>query len=440
MSNSKKMAAIILAGGMGSRLWQMTTVVPKRPKPAVPFGSKLRLIDFAVSNAVNSDIDHTWVMTQYRGAVIQNYLGDFDYSASIYDKYVRALPPAHDDCHSYVGTANAVYQNIDWFEDDSAEVIAILAADHIYKIDLRQMLEYHKAKDSVFTVCCINQSVEEAKKFGVMTVGDDYKIQKFVEKPENPDLLPGSNDSSLVSMGVYLINKGFLIEQLRLDHDDPTSEHDFGKNIIPRLVQEKMPVYAYSFSDNKVEGEDEDAETYWRDVGDPYAYWEAQMDLVAPRPLLNLYNYDDWPIRSVNDRLPAAKDIFPDKKRWIDEFGGGDCPYVPDRIAAGGCIFDSPQRMKRMVIGRKVRTGYGFDGVDSIVFDEAQIGAHVKMYRCVIEEGVYIPDNARIGFDIEEDINNGIILGISEKDIASKEYLNMDPEKIIRFVTKNHKL
>jgi len=430
--------AVVLGGGVGSRLGVLTEMA-ERPKPAVPFGGKYRIIDFVLNSIINSGIAHTLILTQYYGNVIERHIRGFGYNAPMYGMFVETLAPQQHQGHGwYTGTANAVFQNKRYLEEDPAEVVAILAADHIYKIDLRQMLEFHQESGSDFTVAGFTVDTEEASRFGVMSIDESGRITAFKEKPDEPSPIPGQPDKALVSMGVYLINKQCLLEVLERDHWDTESEHDFGKNIIPTVISEGASVYCWQFANSRVPGEDPDAPAYWRDVGTPESYMEAQMDLVSPRPQLNLYNAK-WPLRTAPDFLPPAKDVFPRHADWVREGAETGACYM-NRIASGGCIFDTPKRMDQVVIGRRVHTEHGVELDQVVCFDDVYLGPNVQMRWTIVEKGVSIPAGARIGYDLEEDIANGIVLGVSKVDWKSGAYQNRNPDEIVRVVTKKHKL
>ncbi|MCA9362215.1 NTP transferase domain-containing protein [Candidatus Kaiserbacteria bacterium] len=429
--------AIILGGGVGSRLAALTEQ-SERPKPAVPFGGKYRIIDFVLNSIINSGVKHTYVLTQYYGEAIARHLHRFGFDAPMHDIFVRALPPQQHQGHGwYLGTANAVHQNKRYLETDTADVVAILAADHIYKIDLSQMLEFHRQSGSDFTIAGFTVDQAEAKRFGVMQVDEAGRVLNFVEKPTDPPMIPGEPGNSLASMGVYLVNKRYLLDVLERDNEDAGSGHDFGKNIIPMVLAEKGSVYCWQFAHSRVPGEDDDAPAYWRDVGTLESYMDAQMDLVSPKPLLNLYNMR-WPLRSAPDFLPPAKDVFPPHAEWADDITMGGCSM--NRIASGGCIFDSPARMDQVIMGRQVVAEHRADLHKVVCFDRVHLGARVQLRWTIVESGVAIPAHARIGFDLDEDLVNGILLGVSKEEWRSGSFRQRDPASIVRVVTKDHKL
>lgn len=414
--SSKPLLAIILAGGRGTRLRVLTE---ERCKPEVPVG-KNRFIDFALANVVNSQIiNHTMILTQYMQQGLINHLGRFQLNAPLWGKSIDIVPAQQrlGDETWYLGSANAVYQNHESIRRDPAETVVILAADHLYKLDIRQFLSFHNEKNADFTVCgMVMPAHEAAGNFGVMELSADGRIMGFEEKPANPKSLPGREGMCFASMGIYIVGKEFLLKILKEDHLHPGSEHDFGKDIVPRLCKKKAAIYGYDYNENFIPGEIrlvEGVETpvhYWRDVGKIGAYWQAVMDLVEINPLLNIYN-TMWPVPTAWDMLPPAKFIFPDRKHYLSEFGvANECVFFPDAILGGGCIFDSPRDFYKVVFGRSVRTAYGVDLTHSIILDNVQIGARVVLAYTIVEEGVAIPEGVRVGFDLIEDEANGVYI------------------------------
>ena len=431
----KPLLAIILAGGRGTRLRVLTE---GRCKPEVPVG-KNRFIDFALASVVNSKIiDHTMILTQYMQQGLINHLGRFQLNAPLWGKSVDIVPAQQrlGDETWYLGSANAVYQNHESIRRDSADTVVILAADHLFKIDIRPFLVYHNEKKAAFTVCGMVMPADEAaQNFGVMELDASGRILGFEEKPSSPKTLPGREGMCFASMGIYIVDKEFLLKILEEDHSHPGSEHDFGKDIVPRLCRMKAAIFGYDYNENFIPGEvrlEGGVETpvhYWRDVGKIDAYWKAVMDLVEIDPLLNVYN-TMWPVPTAWDMLPQAKFIFPDRKRYLKEFDvEGECTFLPDILAGGGCIFDSPKRFYKVVFGRSVRTAYGAELTHSIVFDDARIDARAQLAYTIVEEGVIVPEGVRVGFDLAEDEANGVYI---DEDHNPK---SLHPP--IRVITKN---
>jgi len=314
--------ALILAGGRGSRLKNLTEW---RAKPAVPFGGKFRIIDFPLSNCVNSGIRQIAVLTQYKAhSLIQHIQKGWSFFRGEFGEFVELLPAQQRiETSWYQGTADAVFQNLDIIRSFDPAYIIILAGDHIYKMDYGSMLADHLSNQADLTVGCIEVGIEEATEFGVMAIDDDARIISFREKPQNPAPIPGRDDVALASMGIYIFNTKFLMEQLMRDADEPNSSHDFGKDIIPYVVKHNYNIHAYSIS-----GGNAAKQVYWRDVGTIDAYYEANMELISVTPELNLYD-KSWPIWSYQEQLPPAKFIFNDD----------DCRGMAvDSMVSGGCI------------------------------------------------------------------------------------------------------
>jgi len=412
----KPLLAVVLAGGRGTRLRVLTE---HRCKPEMPMG-KLKIIDFTLANIVNSrNVDHAMILTQYMQQGIIQHLDRMNLSSHVWGKLVQNYPAQQRMGEAwYEGTANAVYQNHETLRDDPAETVAILAADHIYKLDLRQMLAFHRSYESQFTVCGMVMPVAEAaRNYGVGELDEDSRMIGFAEKPEEPVSLPGKDGMCFGSMGIYLIEKTLLLRLLEDDHNDETSVHDFGKNVIPRAIREGLPVFGYDYAQNVIPGEvtmvdgKEVPSNYWRDVGRIGPYWEAQMDLVSVTPQLNLYN-KHWPVPTGWDRLPEAKDVWPNLSGFLKEFGHlrEDERRSMNILRAGGCIFDSPLRLVDSVFGRLVTTMYGASVFKCIVFDKVEIGHHAQLQYTIVDEGVKIPPHTRVGFDVEEDKRNGVYI------------------------------
>jgi glucose-1-phosphate adenylyltransferase len=394
--------ALVLAGGRGSRLKQLTLW---RAKPAVPFGGKFRIIDFALSNCINSGIRRIGVLTQYKAhSLIQHIQRGWSYLRGEFDEFVELLPAQQRiETSWYEGTADAVYQNIDIIRSHRPEYVLILAGDHIYKMDYGPMIAQHVETNADLTVGCIEVPLEQAKSFGVMSVGNDGKISEFNEKPENPQPTPGSPDMALASMGIYVFNAEFLIQQLLQDATNEYSSHDFGKDIIPAVLK-KHDVYYYPFKDVQT-----GQQSYWRDVGTVDAFWKANLELIGITPELNLYDVH-WPIWTYQEQLPPAKFIFEEDDRRgmaVDSMVSGGC------IISGACIRNS-------LLFSNVRV-HSYSLVESsVVLPDVQVGENCKIKNAVIDRGCVIPDGTTIGYDAEGDKSTyyvspgGIVLVIPE--------------------------
>ncbi|MFY7873944.1 MAG: glucose-1-phosphate adenylyltransferase, partial [Pirellula sp.] len=357
--------AIILAGGRGSRLEPLTR---DRAKPAVPFGGNYRIIDFVLSNCLNSNLRKMLVLTQYKAMSLDRHinLGWRDFFCRELNEFVDIVPPQQRiDENWYQGTADAVYQNIYAIEKERPKYLIILAGDHIYKMDYHAMLQYHKEKNADLTIGALRVDCESAKEFGVMQVDTDQRIIGFQEKPNQPRPIPNDPGHALASMGIYIFNTHFLFEQLCKDANDPRSQHDFGKNIIPSIIDSHR-VFAFPFKD-----ENRKNDAYWRDVGTLDAFYEANMDLVGIDPQLNLYDAN-WPIRTQQQNLPPPKFVFGSR-------GDSDrCGMALDSIICAGTII-SGGRVERSILSPSVRVNSFAQVSDSILFELVEVGRHARI-------------------------------------------------------------
>lgn len=397
---TKNTVALILAGGRGTRLKDLTE---HRSKPAVPFGGKFRIIDFPLSNCINSGIRRIGVATQYKShSLIQHIQRGWGFLRGEFNEFVEIWPAQQRVAEDwYKGTADAVYQNLDIIRNIGAEYVLILAGDHIYKMDYGQMLACHVKNQADMTVACINVPIEDAKAFGVIGVDAHDRVIDFKEKPENPNALPDDPTQAFASMGIYVFNAAFLYEQLIRDADDPKSEHDFGKNVIPEII-DKYRVFAHRFTDSCL-GRGNGV-YYWRDVGTVDAYWEANMELTKVTPELNLYD-SEWPIWTYQEQLPPAKFVFNnDDRRGM----------ATDSLVSGGCII-SGATVNQSVLFSDVYVHSFSEITDSVVMPDVEIGRHVKLKRVVVDKGAYIPEGMEIGFDLELDRKR---FYVSEKGIT----------------------
>lgn len=380
--------ALILAGGRGTRLKQMTDW---RAKPAVPFGGKFRIIDFPLSNCVNSGVRQISVLTQYKAqSLIQHIQRGWSFLDGRFNEFVELVPAQQQIKESwYQGTADAVFQNLSILHHHNTDYVLILGGDHIYKMDYGKLLAEHIDKQADLTVACIEVPLEEASAFGIMGVDDDWRVTSFAEKPENPEPMPGHPDKALVSMGIYVFNTAFLFEQLIRDHETEASSHDFGKDLIPYLVP-RYRVFAHRFRDscvNMVAGV-----PYWRDVGTVDAYWEANIDLTTVTPELNLYD-DSWPIWTYQEQLPSAKFVFDDEDRRGQAL---------DSMVSGGCIISGGTVRRSLLFSNvQVRSYSRVD--DSVILPNVDIGRNAHLRRVVVEKNCKIPEGLRVGFNRDED-------------------------------------
>jgi glucose-1-phosphate adenylyltransferase len=379
--------AMILAGGKGERLHPLTL---HRAKPAVPFGGIYRIIDFTLSNCINSGIRKIAVLTQYKSLSLDKHLRlGWNFFSGELNEFIISVPPQQRVGDKwYQGTADAIYQNIYMIEKDAPDHLLILAGDHIYKMDYAEMLRFHLQEKADATVAAIEVPIEQAASFGVIAVEDNCRIVGFEEKPKLPKAIPGRPDMAFASMGVYLFNTKKILEHLRFDALQDTS-HDFGRNIIPEMMNTSR-VCAYNFIDKNKK-----AAKYWRDVGTIDAYWEANRDLVSVDPLLNLYD-DAWPMRTYQAQNPPAKFVFAQEEK------GGRLGTALDSIVAHGCIL-SGGRVQNSVLSPNVRVNSYTEVHDSILMENVDIGRHCRIRRAIIDKDVVIPPGTEIGYNHDED-------------------------------------
>ncbi|MDT8387937.1 MAG: glucose-1-phosphate adenylyltransferase [Thiogranum sp.] len=377
--------ALILAGGRGSRLKQLTLW---RAKPAVPFGGKFRIIDFPLSNCMNSGIRRVGVITQYKAhSLLQHLQRGWSFLRGEFGEFVELLPAQQRiESSWYSGTADAVYQNLDIIRNHNPEYVLILAGDHIYKMDYGPMIAQHVENGADMTVGCLEVSLDMARSFGVMTVSADGRVTEFNEKPESPKPMPGHDDTALASMGIYVFNTRFLFEQLIRDADNPKSSHDFGHDIIPGIIG-KYRVFVHPFR-NTLSGR----QAYWRDVGTVDAFWEANLELIGITPELNLYDVD-WPIWTYQEQMPPAKFVFDDETRR---------GMAVDSMVSGGCLISGATVRHSLLFSNvKVRSHAVLQ--DAVVLPDVQIGRNCRIRKAVIDKGCRIPPDTVIGEDPARD-------------------------------------
>jgi len=387
----RRAVALVLAGGRGSRLKQLTD---RRAKPATYFGGKYRIIDFALSNCVNSGFRRIGVLTQYKShSLLRHLQRGWNVFRGEMNEFCDLLPAQQrvSETEWYQGTADAVYQNLDILRDHEPEYVLILAGDHIYKMDYGALLLDHIDRQADVTVPCIAVPREQASGFGVMHIDNDRRIIDFVEKPADPPPMPGRPDLALASMGIYVFNAQFLYDQLERDVATPGSSRDFGKDIIPHLVKTGARIIAHDYADSAIIDAPDDA-PYWRDVGTIDAYWEANLDLCHVTPQLNLYNRD-WPIFTYQEQLPPAKFVFDDENRR---------GMAVDSLVSGGCII-SGSTVRRSLLFSSVRVNSYSELHEAVVLPECDIGRHCRLKKVVIDRGVSIPNGLVVGEDAELD-------------------------------------
>ncbi|BCT67155.1 Glucose-1-phosphate adenylyltransferase [Nitrosospira sp. NRS527] len=385
---TRNSVAMILAGGRGSRLRQLTDW---RAKPAMPFGGKFRIIDFPLSNCVNSGIRRIGIATQYKAqSLISHIQHGWGFLDGRFDEFVELLPAQQRIEETwYQGTADAVYQNIDILRVHNPDYVLILGGDHVYKMDYGKLLADHVERAAEMTIACHDVPLETASGLGIMSVDDEWRVNGFEEKPSVPTAMPGQPGHALASMGIYVFNAAFLFEQLIHDHDDEHSSHDFGKDVIPYLVP-RGRVFAHRFVHSCVNMAS--GVPYWRDVGTIDAYWEANLDLTRITPDLNLYD-KDWPIWTHQEQLPPAKFIFDDDDRRGQAL---------DTMVSGGCII-SGSTVRRSLLFSNVQVRSYSSIEDSVILPNVDIGRNVRLRRVVVDKNCIIPPGLMAGFDPEQD-------------------------------------
>ena len=380
--------ALVLAGGRGSRLRQLTG---RRAKPAMPFAGTLKIIDFTLSNCINSGLRRVGVLTQYKAqSLIRHIARGWGFLDASLGEFVDVVPAQQQiDQGWYSGTANAVYQNLAMLRAAAPRYVLVLAGDHVYKMDYSRLIAEHARRDADLTVACIEVPLAQAPALGVVNASADGRICAFDEKPARPVPMAGHPDVALASMGIYVFNAGFLFSALGLDAADPLSSHDFGCNVIPRACAHGA-VFAHDFTESCVNMIG--TRPYWRDVGTLDAYWEANMDLTRPLPALNLYD-DSWPIRSLQHQLPPAKFVFDDDGRR---------GMAIDSLVSSGCIV-SGATVRRSLLFSKARIGGGSVVEDSLLLPDVVVGRNVVLRRAIVDKHCVLPDGIKIGLYPAED-------------------------------------
>ena len=387
---TKSTYAMVLAGGRGSRLHQLTEW---RAKPAVPFGGKFRIIDFVLSNCVNSGIRRIGIATQYKShSLMQHIQRGWTFLNGQFGEFIDLLPAQQrlSDESWYQGTADAVYQNLDILRESNPDFVMILAGDHIYKMDYGKLLAFHVASKADMSVACLEVPVAEATGFGVMGVDENSRVVEFSEKPSEPASIPGKPGISLASMGIYVFNTQFLFEQLIRDADSPDSTHDFGNDLIPHMVN-RYRVFAQSFEQSCI-GSQHTNISYWRDVGTIDAYWEANMELTKIEPELDMYD-QEWPIWTQQEQLPPAKFVFDDDNRR---------GMAVDSLVSGGCIV-SGSTVRRSLLFSNVRVDCHCNIEDSVLLPNVTVDKNVTLKRVIIDKGCHLPEGLEVGVNHDED-------------------------------------
>jgi glucose-1-phosphate adenylyltransferase len=404
---SSRVLVMILAGGEGKRLGPLTS---DRAKPAVPFGGRYRIIDMVLSNFVNSGLSRIKVLTQYKSASLEEHIARAWHLSPMLDNFIETIPAQQRTGKNWFkGSADAAFQTMHVILDESPDHVCIFGGDHVYKMDVRQMLAQHLDTNADVTVAAVPVKLDEGKSFGTIET-EGEKIKAFHEKVSAPPAMATKPDMTLASMGNYIFKTDALMAALEADAKDEESQHDFGHNIIPTMVKQGGAVYVYDFQQNRVPGEEE-GYAYWRDIGTVEAYWAAQMDLVAIQPAFNLYNHR-WPIRTGYNHDPPAKFVFRDE-------ANARVGIATESLVSLGCII-SGGRIHRSVLSNRCRVNSFSHIEESVLFENVVIGRHVKIKRAIIDKDVEIPSGTEIGYNLEEDrkrwfVNEGGIVVIPKR-------------------------
>lgn len=389
---------MILAGGEGKRLFPLTR---DRAKPAVPFGGRYRIIDFVINNFINSGFYKLKILTQYKSDSLNQHIARSWPVSPILGQYIDLVPAQmRIDGHWYKGTADAVYQNLTHIYDEKPKHVCVFGGDHIYRMDVSQMMRFHKQKEAVLTISAIPIPISEASEFGIIEVDENWKLTGFQEKPKDkPKCIPNRPDMCLASMGNYIFETEELVKEVQEDANNPESSHDFGKNIIPKMLKDGQNIYVYDFSQNEYTGMSESERGYWRDVGSIDSYWQANMDLLNYQPELNLY-CTDWPLRTYNYNFPPAKFI------WEE---GDRVGMATNSMVSEGCII-SGGSISRCVLSPQVRINSFSNVTDSILMENVNVGRYSEIRKAIIDKNVEIPPYTKIGINPEEDKARGFLV------------------------------
>jgi glucose-1-phosphate adenylyltransferase len=388
---NRRVLAMVLAGGKGTRLYPLTK---ERTKPAVPFGGKYRIVDFVLSNLVNSGVYSTYVLTQFKSQSLLQHLRDtWQFGSLLPYQFIVPVPAQMRSLDEtwYQGTADAIFQNIDLIRRAEPDLVLVFSADHVYRMNIREMIEFHNEKSADATVAAIPMAKALASEFGVIELAADGRIAGFHEKKPDAPTIPGHPDQIYASMGNYVFTADVLLRELDADAANEESHHDFGRDILPSLIH-RANVYAYDFANNRIPGDPSSVLPYWRDVGTIDAFYDANMDLRSITPSLNLYNLQ-WPLGPTRELHPPAKFIFDQEERR---------GHAIDSIISSGCIL-SGGRVRNSVLGRSVRVHSGAVVEDSVLFDNCDIGRNARIRRAILDKNVRVPEGARIGYDLETD-------------------------------------
>ena len=403
-----KALVMILAGGEGKRLFPLTR---DRAKPAVPFGGRYRIIDFVINNFINSGFYKIKILTQYKSDSLNQHIARSWPMSSILGQYIDLVPAQmRTDGNWYQGTADAVFQNLTHINDENPQQVCVFGGDHIYRMDVSQMMKYHKKKRAALTISAIPIPISEASEFGIIEVDDDWRLTGFQEKPQTaPKCIPGKPDMCLASMGNYIFEASELIKEVQEDALNTESSHDFGKNIIPKMLNDGKRVYVYDFSQNEFSGMTPEERGHWRDVGSIDSYWQANMDLLDYKPVLNLYS-TEWPLRTYNYNYPPAKFI------WQE---GDRVGMATNSMVSEGCII-SGGSISRCVLSPKVRINSFSNVTDSILMENVNVGRYSEIRKAIIDKNVDIPPYTKIGINADEDRARGFVVSAGGVTVVPK--------------------
>ncbi len=385
----QKVLTFIMAGGKGERLYPLTK---DRAKPAVPFGGIYRICDFTLSNCINSGLRRIYLLTQYKSASLQKHIRlGWNILPSELGQFIEMLPAQQRIGDSwYLGTADAVFQNLYTIEDEQPDAVLILAGDHIYKMNYYAMIDFHQERNADLTVGLIEVEKENAPNLGVVEADESGRVIGFQEKPDKPKTIPNHPDKIYASMGIYVFQRNIIEQELREDAKKHNSQHDFGRDIIPQMLKKGLKISAYNFA-----GENKKEVKYWRDIGTLDAYYEANMDLIRVEPIFNLYD-TAWPIRTYQEQFPPVKTVF------AGEEDVGRIGLTLNSVVSGGCII-SGGKVERSVLSPNVRIRSYSQVCDSILMEGVSVGRHAKIKRAIIDKDVEIPQGTVIGYDLQED-------------------------------------
>ena len=406
----REVLTFVLAGGRGERLDPLTK---DRAKPAVPFGGIYRIVDFTLSNCINSGLRRIYVLSQYKSFSLQKHLlAGWDIVSSQLGEFIDIIPAQQRISSDwYKGTADAIYQNVYAIYDLKPSLILILAGDHIYKMDYREMMNLHEETNADMTVACIPMPKESAVSFGVIEVDKDNQVRGFQEKPADPKVIPSDPSRIFASMGIYLFKRDVLLNELEMDAQDNHSDHDFGKNVIPQMLRNKRKIMVHNFVDDK------NNPKYWRDIGTRDAYYQSNMDLLGADPKFNLYDRS-WPVRTYHEQYPPIKVVS------VKSSGKMVSGALIDSLVAGGCQVEGAY-IERSVLSSNVKVYNQSEIRNSVIMEGVVVGEHSKIQNAIIDKEVYIPPHSKIGYDLEADKKNfavttsGVVIVAKKAAISS---------------------